>query len=862
MKSLLFRSIIENFFFETFPSHSGQVMSVVGIDFGTQSCYIAVARTGGIETIDNDYSDRCTPNYVSFGENVRAMGNSAKNQCITNFRNTIYSYKELLGRPFSDEQVKVVQERVPYKIIENKGQALIEVQYRRETNQYTPLQITAMMLMKLKETAEVALKAKVVDCVVSVPATYTDMQRRAMLDACQTVNLNCLRIMNDTTATALAYGIYKQDLPEETESRRVVVFVDMGYAHLQVSACAFNKGKLKMLGISKGDVGGRDFDGIIVDHFVSEFKKQYKVDASTNKKALIRLTHECEKLKKQLSVNIKPSPFNLECFMDDKDVSGKLDRPTFEEMCGPLLHVVENTFKALLTNCDLKPSDLHSVEIVGGASRIHSIKKLVKSVFGIEPSTTMNADEVVARGCALQCAILSPTFLVRDFTILDCQPYGITVSCDTKDDESKHEIFPKFHPIPFSKMLSFYRKEPFQINSYYSPTDQVSDSHKFIGSFKIKDVVPQANGEKSKLKIKLRVNIHGIFTVASASLVEKITADETIEMEVDKKGKKNEESNEEMSNSNNKNEAETEQSSKMDQEEEMNTDNNNKDVPIENGNLKSDSANEEIKEQANKKSKKVKLIDLPIEANVPQLSKEELNAYIEKENQMKAQDKLENERADAKNAVEEYVYEIRDKIYGPLEKFIKEEQRSQLSEMLDATENWLYEEGEDQKKQVYIDKLAKLKEFGQPILNRYHESQERPLAFNELGSLLQSLDKAVDLYQQKDEKYNHLEESEIEIIVKEVKEKRSWFDHHQNLQNQLQLYEDPIVTVSQIIVQKRSLESACYPILNKPKPKVEAAPPPPKEETTTSEESVTEGMETKPEKTEQTQKTDEKMEVD
>ncbi|GAB1597837.1 heat shock 70 kDa protein 4-like [Argonauta hians] len=834
-------------------------MSVVGIDFGTQSCYIAVARTGGIETIDNEYSDRCTPNYVSFGETVRALGNSAKNQCITNYKNTIYSYKDLLGRSYSDEQVKLLQARVPYKIIENNGQALVEVQYRREVNQYTPLQITAMILMKLKETAEAALKAKVVDCVVSVPSTYTDMQRRAMLDACQMVNLNCLRIMNDTTATALAYGIYKQCLPEESESRRVVIFVDMGYAHLQVSACAFNKGKLKMLGISKGNVGGRDFDNVIVDHFVSEFKKQYKIDASTNKKAMIRLTHECEKLKKQLSVNIKPSPFNLECFMDDKDVSGKLDRPTFEEMCAPLLSEVEKVFKAILTNCDLEPSDLHSVEIVGGASRIHSVKQLVKSVFCIEPSTTMNADEVVARGCALQCAILSPTFLVRDFTILDCQPYGITVSCDA-EDESKHEIFPKFHPIPFSKMLSFYRKEPFQVNCYYSPTAQVSDAHKFIGSFKIKDVVPQANGEKSKLKIKLRVNIHGIFTVASASLVEKI--EETIEMEVDKK-EKPEEIKEGLTNSDNKNEAETEESSKMDHEQEIIND-NNKDVPIENGNLKSDSVNEEIKEEANKKSKKVKLIELPIEANVPQLSKEELNNYIERENQMKAQDKLENDRADAKNAVEEYVYEMRDKIYGPLEKFIKEDQRRCLSEMLDATENWIYEEGEDEKKQVYIDKLAKLKELGQPILNRYQESQERPLAFHELGGLLQNLDKAVDLYQQKDEKYNHLEESEIEIVIKEVKEKRNWFDQHQNLQNQLQLDEDPVVTVSQIVAQKRSLESVCFPILNKPKPKVEEVPPPKEESAASTEEQppATEDMETKPEKTETAQKTDENMDVD
>ena len=797
-------------------------MSVVGIDFGTQSCYIAVARTGGIETIDNEYSDRCTPNYVSFGEKVRAMGHSAKNQCITNFRNTIFSYKDLLGKLHSDDNVKSLKRRVPYTVVAGENdQPLIEVKYRQETSQFTPVQIAAMMLSKLKETAETALKTKVNDCVVSVPSLYTDIQRRAMLDACQLANLNCLRLMNDTTAAALAYGIYKQDLPDENENRRVVIFVDMGYAHLQISASAFNKGKLKMLGVSTAEIGGRDFDEVIVDYFVEDFKQRYKIDARSNKKAMIRLTQECEKLKKQLSVNTQPSPFNLECFMDDKDVSGKLDRATFEEMCEPFLKKAEATMKDILVSCNLQTSDLHSVEIIGGASRIHSIKQLVKNIYGTEPKTTMNADEVVARGSALQCAILSPTFRVRDFSIIDCQPYSITTSWDAEDDEnSKLEVFPKFHVVPFARMLTFYRKEPFQLRASYSPSEQVLEGHRHIGSFNIDKVVPQANGEKSKLKIKLRVNIHGILSVISATMVEKVEGgEETEEMDV--------ENTEEIVN-NEKNSDEVNVAEKNEEDVQMNC-NVEKEAPKENGDVKQDSPEEEkkVETQSVKKSKKVKMVDLPIEPCVPQLSKEELNLYIEKENQMKCQDKLENDRADAKNAVEEYVYEIREKIYGPLEKFIKEEDRTVLGQVLNETENWLYEEGEDEQKQVYIDKLAELKKMGQPIINRYREAEERPQAFSELGGTLQGVHKALEMYANKDEKYDHLLQSDIEIVEKEWKEKLEWFELHQNLQNQMSPDVDPVVTVIQIRTQKQSLENTCCPILNKPKPKVE--PPAPAE---------------------------------
>lgn len=242
---------------------------------------------------------------------------------------------------------------------------------------------------------------------------------------------------------------------------------------------------------------------------------------------------------------------------------------------------------------------------------------------------------------------------------------------------------------------------------------------------------------------------------------------------------------------------------------------------------------------------------------------------------MKFQDKLENDRADAKNAVEEYVYEIREKINGPLEKFIKVEDRAVLAKKLDDTENWLYEEGEDEKKEIYIDKLDELKKLGQPIINRYREAEERPQAFNQFGSTLQSVQKALESYANKDEKYDHLLQSDIEIVEKDWKEKLEWFELHQNLQNQMSPDVDPVVTVIQIRTQIQSLENTCYPILNKPKAKVEvpvsaaeptAADLEPNADSAASAatEDNMENQEVKPETTESadSSKTEEKMDVD
>jgi len=815
-------------------------MSVVGIDLGTYSSYIGVARAGGIETLANEYSDRITPSYVSLGEKNRAVGSSAKQQAVSNFKNTIIGFKRAIGRKFEDPIVQNELQRnfKPNAVSKDSdGNVVFQMSYLGEIQDFSPSQLVGMLLNKLKFTAETALKSKVVDIVLSVPSFYTDIERRALLDACQLAGLNCLRILNDTTAVALAYGIYKTDLPEEKEKPRNVVFVDLGYSSLQASACSFHKGKLKVLATSFDPaLGGRNFDELLVNHMIEEFKKKYKVDANQKPKAYIRLTQECEKLKKLMSANVNPLPLNIECFIDDKDVKSTMKRDTFEEMSVPLLQRIEDTLQAVLDGAKLKPADIHSVEIVGGSSRIPSFKTLITKVFSKEPSTTLNADEAVARGCALQCAILSPTFRVRDFSVTDCQPYPITLNWQPQSgietiEDSTLEVFSRFHPAPFSKMLTFYRKDPFNLSAVYSSVKDIPFPSTNIGSFKVNNIVAQANGESSKVKVKVRVDSHGLFRIMSASMYEKLE-DEPVEegKEMDVDGEKKEGSDEKVNGEPTANDMEQTNGSadgnKM--EESSSAENQAKDGEKAEGDTQEgDKKTKEAAKEAAKKTKKlVKTIDLPVDSVVHQLSKNDLNNLVEKENQMVMQDKMEKERADAKNAVEEYVYEMREKMYSTYEHFVTEDDRGAFSIKLEDTENWLYEDGEDEKRQVYIDKYAELKKVGQPITDRHREAEEWPAARDEMGTSVTQIRKFLDLWTSGDEKYVHIEKADIEKVEKLLEEKSKWFDSRMTQMAQIKPHENPVVLASQVRTEKAILESTCVPIINKPKPKVE----PPKDE--------------------------------
>ncbi|KAH0501204.1 Heat shock 70 kDa protein 4 [Microtus ochrogaster] len=644
-------------------------MSVVGIDLGFQSCYVAVARAGGIETIANEYSDRCTPACVSFGPKNRSVGAAAKSQVISNAKNTVQGFKRFHGRAFSDPFVEAEKSNLAYDVVQlPTGLTGIKVTYMEEERNFTTEQVTAMLLSKLKETAESVLKKPVVDCVVSVPCFYTDAERRSVMDATQIAGLNCLRLMNETTAVALAYGIYKQDLPALEEKPRNVVFVDMGHSAYQVSVCAFNRGKLKVLATAfDTTLGGRKFDEVLVNHFCEEFGKKYKLDIKSKVRALLRLSQECEKLKKLMSANASDLPLSIECFMNDIDVSGTMNRGKFLEMCDDLLARVEPPLRSVLEQSKLRKEDIYAVEIVGGATRIPAVKEKISKFFGKELSTTLNADEAVTRGCALQCAILSPAFKVREFSITDVVAYPISLRWNSPAEEgsSDCEVFPKNHAAPFSKVLTFYRKEPFTLEAYYSSPQDLPYPDPAIAQFSVQKVTPQSDGSSSKVKVKVRVNVHGIFSVSSASLVEVHKSEENEEpMETDQNAKEEE-----------KMQVDQEEPHAEEQQPQTPAENKTESEEMETSQAGSKDKKMDQPPQAKKAKVKTSTVDLPIESQLLwQLDREMLGLYTENEGKMIMQDKLEKERNDAKNAVEEYVYEMRDKLSGEYEKFVSEDE--------------------------------------------------------------------------------------------------------------------------------------------------------------------------------------------
>lgn len=786
--------------------------SVVGFDFGYKSCYIAVARGGGIDIVDNEYSSRTNPTAVAYGNGSdgRKMGTNAQNQISSNLKNTVVGFKPLVGRTFDDpeaqphllamfnDSVKSEDNSVGFKIDYDNDQIIQNVEC-----------ITATYFGYLKGVAEAKLGFVVIDCVISVPAYFTDYQRRAMIFAAQTAGLNVLRLMNDTTAVALAYGIYKQDLPVEKEKSRLVVFVDVGHNDTQISAVAFNKGKLEVKKtLSDPNLGGRHFDEKIFNVFKAEFMKKYKLNVDERAKAVIRLKTECEKMKKTMSANSTPIPLNIECFMNDIDVSGKMDRETFEDISADLFTRLRNMLQELLHNASFSVEDIDAVEVVGGMSRMPAVKNIVTDVLKKQCSTTLNADEAVARGCALQCAILSPAFKVRDFVINDVMSYGMKLIWYDPNGTlgGDMEVFTPGHAFPFSKMLTFYRKENLILEASYSTA--VPHPYNIIGKFEVGPITP-TDGESTKVKVKVKVDLHGQLTVESAHTVTKIMVEEEV------KEKPKEEAAEKIETAGEEEEAKGETP-------EVNGDTNKEPEEKEAAEKIGD---EPVKDGSPEKKtkKKVKTVQnqLNINSEKPGLSAKLLQNNIEFENKMKSQDKLIRDRQMAKNAVEEYVYEMRDKCYSNYEKYITGDDRDVFLSELSKTEDWLYDEGENCNKQVYVDKLGSLKTVGDSIVRRYTEHEMRPGTLNALGASLVHVRKILTLISAKEEQYIHLTEEDIKTVTTAEKETTNWFNEASNKTSQQVLHVDPAVTVAEINNKRKAFEDLCNPIINKPKPKVE-----------------------------------------
>lgn len=651
-------------------------MSVVGIDFGTLKTVIAIARNRGVDVVTNEVSNRATPSLVGFGPKSRYLGEAAKTQEISNLKNTVSSLKRLAGRAFNDTDIAIEQQYVTAPLVDVNGQVGAEVNYLGKKEKFTATQLVGMYLSKIKHTAGAELKLPVQDVCMSVPPWFTDVQRRALIDAAEIAGLRVLRLINDGTAAALGWGITKLDLPAPEEKPRRVCFVDIGHSSYTVSIVEFKKGELAVKATTwDKDFGGRDFDRALVEHLAKEFKGKYKVDIMTHGRALARTIAAAEKTKKILSAN-QQAPVNIESLMNDIDASAMISRQEFEAMIEPLLERTHVPLEEALSQAKLTKDDIDVIEVVGGGSRVPALKERIQAFFGGKPlSFTLNADEALARGSAFSCAILSPVFRVRDFSVQDIISYPIEFGWekapDIPDEDTSLTVFNKGNVMPSTKILTFYRKQPFDLEARYAQPELLpGKTNPWIGRFSVKNVKADGKDDFMICKLKARVNIHGVLNVETGYYVEEEEVEEEIE-----------------------------------DPDAMETD---KDAP----------------KKTRKVKKQVRKGDLPISTGSASLDDSTKAALLEKESAMVMEDKLVADTDEKKNELEAYIYDLRAKLDEQYSEFASDEEKETIKAKLEATEDWLYEEGEDTTKGVYVAKIDEIRAMAGPIVQRHFEKVE------------------------------------------------------------------------------------------------------------------------------------------
>jgi heat shock protein 4 len=656
-------------------------MSVVGVDFGSLNTVVAVARNRGVDVITNEVSNRATPSLVGFGPKSRYLGEPAKTQEISNLKNTVGCLKRLVGRSFKDPDVQIEQKYISAPLVEIDGEVGAEVSYLGKKEQFKATQMVAMFLSKIKQTTATELKLPVSEVVMSVPTWFTDAQRRALIDAAEIAGLKLLRLINDTTAAALGYGITKLDLPAADEKPRRVAFVDVGYSDYSCSIVEFKKGELAVRSNAYDrHFGGRDFDRALVEHLQKEFLGKYKIDIFTHPKAQTRVFAAAEKLKKVLSAN-QQAPINIESLMNDVDVRAMITRQEFEAMVEPLLNRVDTILEQALAQAKLTKEDIDIVEVVGGGSRVPAIKERIQAFFSKPLSFTLNQDEAIARGCAFSCAILSPVFKVRDFAVQDIISYPIEFAwekdADIPDEDTSLTVFNKGNVMPSTKILTFYRKQAFDLEARYAAPELLPGKvSPFIGRFSVKGVKATGGPEDFMIcKLKARVNIHGVLNVESGYYVE----DQEVEEEIKE----------------------------------------------ENGEKKDgDAMDTEDKPKTRKVKKQVRKGELPIVSATHSLESSLKNAAVEKEAAMVMEDKLVADTEEKKNELETYIYDMRNKLDDQYADLASDEEKEKIREKLMASEDWLYDEGDDTTKAVYIAKMDEIRALAGPVVQRHFEKVE------------------------------------------------------------------------------------------------------------------------------------------
>lgn len=806
---------------------------VVGIDLGNSNAIIAQAVRGGVDVILNESSKRQTPVLVSFVGNERYLGEQAATQVRTNMDNTVTQIKRLIGRKFSEVEVQnEFSSHLNFNIQQLENDEIgIEVSYNDQEQVFTPVQVLAMFLTKMREICAgkagktiTTLPAGTPDTVLSVPAYYTDAQRQAVLDAAEVAGMNCLRLLNEGTAAALSYGIYKsakKEFPDGQETK--VLFLDMGNAHFTATIAGFTNNGLRILSsVSDAHIGGREIDLVIANYFAQEHKAKTGDDAWRNKKARLKLLMAAEKAKIAVTpYGVNSAPVSVECLMNDRDFSIMFTADKLEELTAGQMQRMQACIRKAMTMASVNhTSELLSVELVGGGMRPRIVKRRAAEALGLPLSeetghglsTSMNLDECISRGCALMCAMLTPVFRVKPYEVIDTVPFPINVTYEAngaasdvaspmdveEEGDAAHNthggrtsvaLFKVGDATPSKKRVTFKRTNNFEVTLEYASASSDANvvatplpqgAATLLGRYVVAVPAEEAGDSAPRIRVDFKHDANGIVAVHKAEMLKEVAAPA--------------------------------------------------DAPPTEGETTPAEGAAPAAEGEEKKAKRVvKRIELAVSAaaGTPArgMSSAALKTAKAQEVEMIKRDAAIHARQDMRNSLEAYIYSTRDAVSdgGDLAPFGTSAAREALSSALTSMEDWLYNEGFEADLATYEAKLKSLKALGDPIARRKVEAEGRVDA---IASFRKTIDDFRAVLNNTTGKHAHLTDSDRDTLRRGIQEAEQWLASKQIEQSSVPLDVDPVLKINDIAVRRDVLVRELSLVANKPVPAPAPAPAP------------------------------------